>query len=139
MTKRNIPIVGMACAACAANVERKLSSLDGVKSAAVSLPTRTAMVEWDENIITPEDMKRELNSIGFDMVTESGRSVEEIERREYKLLRRRVVLSWLAALAVMSLSMGWIDVGGRDAANQISLILAVANAVYCGREFYVRA
>lgn len=139
MTKKNIPIVGMACAACAANVERKLCSLEGVKSATVSLPTRTAMVEWDENVITPEDMKRELNGIGFDMVTESGHSVEEIERREYQLLRRKVALSWLCSIAVMALSMGWLDVGGRDAANQVSLILAVANAVYCGREIYSHA
>ena len=139
MTKKTIPIVGMACAACAANVERKLRSMEGVASASVSLPTRTALVEWDENTVSPEEMKRGLNDIGFDMVIESGRSVEEIERREYTLLRHRVILSWCFAILVMALSMGWINVKGYGAANQLSLILAAANAIYCGREFYVRA
>ena len=137
--KRNIPVVGMACAACAANVERRLQSLPGVKTATVSLPTRTAAVEWDEKVITPEDMKREVNAIGFDLVIEADRSVKEIERREYTLLKRKTVVSWLLALLTMAISMGWLHVGGKDVANQCALLLALANIVYCGREFYVNA
>ncbi|MBO4850320.1 MAG: heavy metal translocating P-type ATPase [Prevotella sp.] len=137
--KRNIPVVGMACAACAANVERRLQTLPGVTSATVSLSTRTANVEWDEAAITPEDMKREVNAIGFDLVIEEGRSVEEIERREYTLLKKKTLVSWVLAILTMAISMGWLHVGGKDMANQCALILALANIVYCGREFYVTA
>ena len=38
--KKTIPVIGMACASCSANVERKLNSLDGVQQASVSLPGR---------------------------------------------------------------------------------------------------
>ena len=103
--KRNIPVVGMACAACAANVERRLRSLEGVREVSVSLPTRMAVVEWDEHIITPEDMKRELNAIGFDLVVDEGQSVAETERREYILLRRKVLVSWVFAILVMLVPM----------------------------------
>ena len=141
--KRSIPVIGMACAACAANVERRLRSLEGVLEASVSLPTRTAVVEWDETAITPEDMKRELNAIGFDLVVDEGQSVEETERREYTLLRRKVLVSWVFALLVMAVSMGWIPMGSSAAAqhtaNQAALIIALANLLYCGREFFVRA
>ena len=137
--KRNIPVVGMACAACAANVERRLQTLPGVTSATVSLSTRTANVEWDEAAITPEDMKREVNAIGFDLVIEEGRSVEEIERREYTLLKKKTLVSWVLAILTMAISMGWLHVGGKGMANQCALILALANIVYCGREFYVTA
>ncbi len=129
----------MACAACAANVEKKLKSIEGVSSAAVSLPTRTALVEYDETVVTPEDLKREVNAIGFDLVVEENRSVEEIERREYSLLRRKVILSWIGSLLVMAISMGWISVGSGDIANQTCLIIALAILLYCGREFYQRA
>ena len=101
--KRKIPVVGMACAACAANVERKLQSIHGVTSASVSLPTRTATVEWDEQAVTPEDMKCEVNAIGFDLVIEGDRRVEELEQREYTLLKRQTLVAWLIAILVMAL------------------------------------
>ena len=139
MMKKTIPVVGMACAACAANVEKCLRSIAGVSEASVSLPSRTALVEWDEHLVHLEDMKREVNGIGFDLIIEEERSVTEIERREYTLLRRKTIVSWVIALMVMAVSMGWIHLGSRDMNNQTALILALGNLLYCGREFYVRA
>ena len=137
--RKSIPVIGMACAACAANVERRLRALNGVREVSVSLPTRTAVIDWDEQVITPEDMKREVNAIGFDLVTDDGQSVAETERREYAALRRKVLISWMLAVLVMAISMGWIPTGSRDAANQTAMIIALANFIYCGREFFVRA
>ena len=42
--KKTIPVIGMACSVCSANVEKKLLSLDGINSASVSLASRTALV-----------------------------------------------------------------------------------------------
>lgn len=137
--KKVIPVVGMACSACSANVERKLQSLTGVVSASVSLPTRSALVEWDENAITLEEMKKAVNAIGFDLVIEEDRSVAEIERREYVILRRKVLLSWCFALLVMAISMGWLHLGDRSTEQQTAMLLAFANLVVCGREFYAKA
>ena len=137
--KKVIPVVGMACSACSANVERKLQSLAGVVSASVSLPTRSALVEWDKNAITLEEMKKAVNAIGFDLVIEEDRSVAEIERREYVILRRKVLLSWCFALLVMAISMGWLHLGDRSTEQQTAMLLAFANLVVCGREFYARA
>ncbi len=135
----------MACSVCSANVERKLNSLDGVRSATVSLAGRTALVDYDPEKITLEDMKREVSNAGYDLVIEADRSAEEINRREFTLLKRKTILSWLFAILVMAFSMGWISLGMDSGhhtssfANQISLILALLNMVYCGRMFYVSA
>ncbi len=137
MEKRTIPVIGMACASCSANVERKLNSLEGVTSASVSLPGRSALVEYDPKTISLRKMKDEINAIGYDLVIEEGRNVTEILRREYVLLRRKAILSWIFAVAVMSVSMGWWHVGSRDVTNQFAMIIALLNMVYCGREFYV--
>ncbi|EFZ36088.1 copper-exporting ATPase [Hoylesella oralis ATCC 33269] len=137
MEKRTIPVIGMACASCSANVERKLNSLEGVTSASVSLPGRSALVEYDPKTISLQKMKDEINGIGYDLVIEEDRSVTEILRREYVLLRHKVILSWIFAVAVMSVSMGWWHVGSRDVTNQFAMIIALLNMVYCGRQFYV--
>ena len=99
--KRTIPVVGMACSSCSAHVEKTLSEQKGVASASVNLATRAALVEYDDAVITLEQMKAAVNAIGFDLVIEQDRSVEEIERREYTLLKRKTLLAWLFAVGVM--------------------------------------
>ena len=136
--KKTIPVIGMACSVCSANVEKKLLSLDGINSASVSLASRTALVDYDPDIISLEDMKREISNAGYDLVIENDRSVEEINRREFTLLRRRTLASWLFAILTMCFSMGWIS-HTSSFANQICLLLALANLLYCGKQFYVSA
>lgn len=139
MEKKTFAVLGMMCAGCAANVERRLSQTEGVTSAAVNLPARTAMIEYDEAVTSPQKMKEALAAIGYDMVVEEDRNVETIERHAYKRLRHKVIVSWLFALLVMSISMGWIYIGTRDMANQAMMILALLNILYSGRQFYVNA
>ena len=136
--KKTIPVIGMACSVCSANVEKKLQSLKGINSASVSLASRTALVDYNPDIISLEDMKREISNAGYDLVIENDRSVEEINRREFTLLRRRTFASWLFAILTMCFSMGWISHTG-SFANQICLLLTLANLLYCGKQFYVSA
>ena len=136
--KETIPVIGMACSVCSANVEKKLRSLKGINSASVSLASRTALVDYNPDIISLEDMKREISNAGYDLVIENDRSVEEINRREFTLLRRRTLASWLFAILTMCFSMGWISHTG-SFANQICLLLTLANLLYCGKQFYVSA
>ncbi len=137
--KKTIPVIGMACSACSANVERKLNSLNGVTSASVSLPSRTALIDFNPDEISLADLKAAINAIGFDLVIEEGRSAVEIEKRAFTLLKRKTALSWLFAIGVMAVSMRWIDMGNASITNQIALLIALANMVYCGRRFYVSA
>nr|WP_314499743.1 HAD-IC family P-type ATPase [uncultured Prevotella sp.] len=135
--KQTIPVIGMACSACSANIEKKLNTLKGVNSASVSLPGRSALIDFDPQVISLEKMKAEINALGYDLVIDKETSVEEIEKREYVLLKRKTVLSWLFSIAVMCVSMRWIDLGSRDITNQVALLIALANMLYCGRQFYV--
>ena len=135
--KQTIPVIGMACSACSANIEKKLNTLKGVNSASVSLPGRSALIDFDPQVISLEKMKAEINALGYDLVIDKETSVDEIEKREYVLLKRKTVLSWLFSIAVMCVSMRWIDLGSRDITNQVALLVALANMLYCGRQFYV--
>ena len=135
--KQTIPVIGMACSSCSANIEKKLNTLKGVNSASVSLPGRSALIDFNPQVISLEKMKAEINALGYDLVIDKETSVEEIEKREYVLLKRKTMLSWLFSIAVMCVSMQWIDLGSRDIANQVALLIALANMLYCGRQFYV--
>lgn len=139
MEKKILPVMGMMCAGCSANVERKLKAMDGMKTVAVSLPGRTVMVEYDEKIVTPADMKREIDAAGFELIIDEETRVDTLEKNSYRLLLRRTALSWLFALLTMSVSMGWVSVGSPDASNQVLLIICIVNMIYCGRQFYLNA
>lgn len=137
MEKKTFAVLGMMCAGCAANVERRLNQTEGVQSASVNLPARTALIDYDETVTSPEQIKESLAAIGYDLVIEEDRNVEAIERRAYTGLMMKVVASWVIAAVVMAISMGWINIGTRDIANQSMLILALLNILYPGRQFYV--
>ena len=139
MEMKILPVLGMACAGCSANVERRLKAMDGMKSVAVSLPGRTAMVEYDESKVTPADMKKVVDAAGFELIIDEETRVDTIEKNSYRLQLKRMAVSWVLALLTMAVSMGWLAVGGRDAANQTMLIIALANMAYCGRQFYANA
>ncbi len=131
--------MGMACSACSANVERKLNSLEGIAHASVSITSRTALVEFDPMYISLDKMKQEVNNIGFDLIIEEKCSVEEFEKRAFSTLKRKVIATWAFAIAVMCISMRWIDLGEKNIANQTAMILAFANLIYCGKSFYISA
>lgn len=137
--KKTIPVIGMACSACSANIEKKLNSLNGITSVSVSLPSRSALVDFNPDEVSLTDMKAAINAIGYDLVIEEGRSAVEIEKRAYTLLKRKAILSWIFAIGVMAISMHWINFGNNNTSNQVALLVALGNMLYCGKQFYVSA
>ena len=139
MERKTIAVTGMACAGCAANVERRLGQMDGVAKASVNFAARTALVEYDPQVTSPQAMKEEIRKAGYDLVIDEGESLEAIERTAFSRLKRQAAASWVLAALVMCVSMGWLNVGNKDAANQVMMLLAALNLVYCGRRFYTSA
>ena len=139
MVKKTIAVLGMRCAGCSASVEDTLRKMDGVASASVNLAARSALIEFDEKKVAPEQMKAALADLGFDMVIEDDRDVQAEERKNFTRLRNRVILSWVFALLVMAISMGWIPVKPALTANIIMMGLSSLNLVLCGRQFYASA
>ena len=137
--RKTLPVIGMACSACSANVENKLRSIVGVNEASVNLVGRTATIDFDPAQVSLEEIKKQISDIGYDMVIDEERSVEEIEKREWKLLKRKTIMAWVFSAMVMCISMGWAHADDRNAANQLALIIAAACMALCGKQFYVNA
>ena len=139
MEKKTIAVIGMACAGCAANVEKRLGQIDGVAKASVNFAARTALVEYDPQKTSPKVMKDEVQKAGYDLVIDEDESLEAIERTAMSRLKRQTLVSWALAVLVMCISMGWLKVGSEGVANQTMMLLAAFNLVYCGRRFYSSA
>lgn len=137
--RRSFPVVGMMCAACSANVDRCLRRTPGVQEVSVSLPARTAMVDYDPSVVSPAELRQVVAAAGYDLIVDSDTDVEDIHRRVFVVLRRRMWLSWLFAVAVMVLSMHWVSLPSLMATHVACMALAAASLFFCGRQFYVVA
>ncbi|MDY3935050.1 MAG: heavy metal translocating P-type ATPase [Prevotella sp.] len=134
--KKTIPVVGMACASCAAHIERHLNSLSGVAEASVSLPTRSTFIDFDENTITLEELKQQVNQIGYDLIIDEQQSVEKREKQAYRQLKQKTLLAWMFTLVVMAVSMHWVNFGNDLVHNQLAFLLTLVSMFVCGNGFY---
>src|SRR5262245_32674715 len=60
----DLPIEGMTCASCAARIEKRLNSLDGVE-ATVNFATERASVAYDPDAVAPELLVAAVESAGY--------------------------------------------------------------------------
>ncbi|MGD8561169.1 MAG: heavy metal translocating P-type ATPase [Desulfarculaceae bacterium] len=74
----DLPVVGMTCARCAANVERTLQKkVPGVSSAQVNFATESARVEYDPDQATLDDLAQAVKKAGYELILpESQKKVE---------------------------------------------------------------
>ena len=65
MKEINLKIEGMHCAGCSTRLEKVLNNLDGVKEAHVSLEQKNAQIQYDESIISVQEIKEAIEDAGF--------------------------------------------------------------------------
>jgi len=90
----DVPITGMNCAGCAANIEKALRNLGGVENATVNFATARATVLFSPQILKPEDIEKAIVSAGYGVLkAEREEDAEDAERaareREFKTLKRQ--------------------------------------------------
>lgn len=77
IAKAEFTIEGMTCAmGCAKTIEKKLSNMEGVKSATVDFENKLAMVEFDEATITTTALEETVKNAGKDYSVSGMKTVE---------------------------------------------------------------
>ncbi|NLM36901.1 MAG: copper-translocating P-type ATPase [Firmicutes bacterium] len=113
--KVTLKIGGMSCAACAARIEKKLNSLDGVTKAAVNLATEQAVVEYDPAQVKVAELLKVVAALGYQAARaeEVSRDREkEAREKEIRRLRKELIISAVLSsplLLAMLLSLAGID------------------------------
>jgi len=97
-----LPVEGMHCASCVLRIERSLSVLNGVVRASVNLATEKATVDYLPDAITPEDVERAIESLGYTVPQRTASTAERIEDRE-KASREAAARRLLIKTAVSAL------------------------------------
>ena len=108
--KITLPVEGMTCAACQANVQRALTKTPGVTRAAVNLMTNEATVNYDPSATDPERIVAAINDTGYvSRLPVEGEAApaddqrERAQQLEYKaLLTKALVSLGLGALAMVA-------------------------------------
>ena len=88
----------MSCAGCAANVERALKGLEGVREANVNLATAKATVLIDPGLVSRADLVRAIRDAGYGVAV-SAEAAGAGADKEYRSLRTSVI--WGGALALI--------------------------------------
>ena len=65
MAKQKFQITGMTCSACSAHVEKAVRKLEGIRAADVSLMTNSMTAEYDENVVSNEDIINAVIQSGY--------------------------------------------------------------------------
>ncbi len=66
--QQSFKIIGMTCASCAQKVEKVASKIHGVDSSSVNFATEKLSVQFDELIVTTQDIQNAIKNIGYEAV-----------------------------------------------------------------------
>ncbi|HEY2994433.1 MAG TPA: heavy metal translocating P-type ATPase [Methylomirabilota bacterium] len=143
--RQTLPVRGMHCAACVGKVERALSGVDGVESAAVNLSTEQATVAFDAGRTGVPALQQAVAAAGYELGAAPvvrGGEAEDRERRareeEQRRLRRKVVVGALLSAPLLIGGMPeifpWAPAWLRNA--WLQLVLATPVQFWVGAEFH---
>jgi len=143
--RQTLPVRGMHCAACVGKVERALSGVPGVESAAVNLATEQATVSFDAARTGVPALQQAVAAAGYELGAAPivrGGEAEDRERRareaEQRRLRRKVLVG--AVLSAPLLVGGMPEIFPWAPAwltsPWLQLVLATPVQLWVGAEFH---
>jgi P-type Cu+ transporter len=144
----DLPLTGMTCANCAANIERVLNKkVSGVVSAAVNFASERAAVDYLADLVSVQDLVAAIEKAGYSAIApEEGQAGEDAEQRarQAEILdqTRKFIVGVVFALPLFLMSMSR-DFGLTGAwshgawVNWIFLGLATPVQFYTGWDYYV--
>ena len=102
MKKIILSIDGMTCSACSSGLEKYLNKQEGIKEATVNLVMNNANIEYDEKLLTVEDLNRFVKEAGF---TSLGKDKLEFEEKNNKKEKYKLIASGVLSILIMYISM----------------------------------
>ncbi|MES3016135.1 MAG: heavy metal translocating P-type ATPase [Bacteroidota bacterium] len=142
-SKNNIratfPVTGMTCAGCAVSVESMLKSAPGVSDAGVNFANQTAWAEYNEKETSPGELKKIVQSIGYDIlidVENPSELQEELQLKGYQEIKTRTIWASILSLPVVVIGMFFMDL---PYGTWISMALTAPVLFWFGRSFFINA
>lgn len=110
MKKQVFDIQGMSCSACSAAVDSAVNRLSGVKSVQVNLLTASMVTEFDDSVISEDDIINAVRKAGYAASIKAPENDADDNRDELlkssKRIKQRLVISSVLLVLLMTVSMG---------------------------------
>lgn len=138
--KKTFPVLQMTCASCAVSVESIVKSQNGVVNAAVNFATATVAVEYLPNMIQPENLRKAVQSIGYDLLIENdakeSETLEALQEKKFNELKWKTIFASILAIPVVIIGMFFMDI---PYANEIMWLLSTPVILWFGKDFFINA
>lgn len=126
-----LKIQGIHCANCVLNIEKALNNLVGVESATVNLSSQKALVTYDSNLVSINEMGKAIEELGFDFLGVSDKLDADMEDKLYekdlKDKKNRIIVGFIFSGILMGIMftphMFFHDIG--ISMSLLSLIIAI--------------
>ncbi|MDP3012291.1 MAG: cation transporter [Candidatus Hydromicrobium sp.] len=67
--KETYPVLGITCASCVRKIETVLNKTNGVTEATVNFATEKVTIEYDNDKLNLDEIKKIIKSIGYELIT----------------------------------------------------------------------
>ncbi len=138
--KNTYPVLEMSCASCAVSAETVVSSLPGIVEASVNFATGNLIVEYLPNMVRTADIKKALQSAGYDLLIENksnqSETLEDIQAEKFKKLKQKTIWAIVLSLPVVGIGMFFMNI---PYANEIMWLFSTPVVLWLGRDFFVNA
>ena len=138
--KKTIPVLQMTCASCAISTESIVKFLPGVVSSQVNYAAATLTVEYIPSLVTVNQMRQAVQSIGYDLFIEEGNenseTLEELHQKKYNLLKKKTIGAVFLTLPLVIIAMFFMDI---PYANYIMWVLSTPVILGFGKDFFINA
>lgn len=138
-----IKIGGMTCAMCVKTVEKAIEELLGIFDVNVNLTTETARVAYNPSLVGIEDIKRAIESVGYEFLGIEGEETRDIEKevreKQVREMKRNLLVAWGVGIPLF-LSMQLKRFGIHfENLIYVQFLLATVAIAYAGRGIFKKA
>ncbi|WP_061241221.1 heavy metal translocating P-type ATPase [Leptospira interrogans] len=104
-----LDVIGMTCANCALRIEKGLKKIPGVKDVRVNFAMETAKIDF-ESSISKEILMDKIDFLGYRAVVHEDIQIDgEIQKKEFKKLKIRVIVSAFLSLPLLLSMIGHFE------------------------------
>ena len=146
-----LPIGGMHCAACAANLTKALNAVDGVSQAEVNFAVEEATVHYDAEKVTLEQLHQAVAQAGFQVVERQDAAAKAAaKQKEIATLRHKLIGAAIFTIPLLYIAMApmisfiplpfpeILDPMAHGRINGIVQLLLCLPVIAIGYQFYTR-
>jgi Cu2+-exporting ATPase/Cu+-exporting ATPase len=129
MQQITLAVTGMHCASCSSIIERTLKKQKGIEKVEVNNATEKANVSYDERHISPHEMSKAVEPLGYTLHAEVEQSAAIAVNHQKEEKLRELKSQWLLVLSALPLAAFSFVVMGIDALVQFRLLPELPHTV----------